>query len=149
MHHNGANGLKLALTTCSEPVFFDILLKIVNRDTETISLPIISLPHNQSPFTMKDNEMIRKFTSKTSMAALLFTSALALSSPATAQEAVSDAVSGALSGWSGTASLGASSTTGNSQSSNVNASLRIAKKNYATFFLHNLGRRRQPKLTSG
>jgi len=65
------------------------------------------------------------------MAALLMTSALALSSPAAAQEdaveAVGDAVSGALSGWSGTASLGASSTTGNSKSSNVNASLRIAK----------------------
>ena len=70
--------------------------------------------------------MIRNISTKQSIAALLVTGALAFSSASSAQD-VKDAVSSAFDGWSGTASLGATSSSGNSESSNINGSIRLGK----------------------
>ena len=70
--------------------------------------------------------MIRNISTKKSIAALLVTGALAFSSVASAQD-VKDAVSSAFDGWSGTASLGATSSTGNSEASNINGNIRLGK----------------------
>lgn len=71
--------------------------------------------------------MIRNLSTKKSIAALLVTGALAFSSAANAQDTIKDTVSSAFDGWSGTASLGATSTTGNSESSNINGNIRLGK----------------------
>lgn len=71
--------------------------------------------------------MIFNISYKQSIAALLVSSAMAFSSASVAQDDVKDAVSSVLNGWSGTASLGATSSTGNSESSNINGSIRLGK----------------------
>jgi putative salt-induced outer membrane protein len=70
--------------------------------------------------------MIRNI-SKKSIAALLVTGALAFSTASTAQDDSKDLVSSAFDGWSGTASLGATSSSGNSESSNINGNIRLGK----------------------
>ena len=70
--------------------------------------------------------MIRNISTKQSIAALLITGALAFSTAASAQD-VKDTVSSAFDGWSGTASLGATSSSGNSESSNINGNVRLGK----------------------
>lgn len=72
--------------------------------------------------------MIRNISTKKSIAALLVTGALVFSTTATAaSDDIKDAVSSAFDGWSGTASLGATSSSGNSESSNINGSVRLGK----------------------
>ncbi len=71
--------------------------------------------------------MILNISYKQSIAALLVSSAMAFSSAATAQDDIKDKVTSAFDGWSGTASLGATSSSGNSESSNVNGSIRLGK----------------------
>jgi len=71
--------------------------------------------------------MIRNISTKNSLAALLVTGALAFSTASVAQDDVKDVVSSAFDGWSGTASLGATSSTGNAESSNINGSIRLGK----------------------
>lgn len=71
--------------------------------------------------------MILNISYKQSIAALLVTSAMAFSSAATAQDDIKDKVTSAFDGWSGTASLGATSSSGNSESSNINGSIRLGK----------------------
>ncbi len=71
--------------------------------------------------------MILNISYKQSIAALLVSSAMAFSSAATAQDDIKDKVTSAFDGWSGTASLGATSSSGNSESSNINGSIRLGK----------------------
>lgn len=71
--------------------------------------------------------MIRYTSTKKSVAALVVTSALAFSSIASAQDDEKSLVGSAFDGWSGTASLGATSSTGNSEASNINGSIRLGK----------------------
>ncbi|MFK8075148.1 MAG: YdiY family protein [Granulosicoccus sp.] len=71
--------------------------------------------------------MILNNSSKQSIAALLVSSAIAFSPAATAQDDIKDKVTSAFDGWSGTASLGATSSSGNSESSNINGSVRLGK----------------------
>lgn len=70
--------------------------------------------------------MIRNISTKRSIAALLVTGALAFSTASSAQD-VKDAVTSAFDGWSGTASLGATSSSGNSEASNINGNIRLGK----------------------
>jgi len=71
--------------------------------------------------------MIHNISSKNSIASLLVIGALAFSSASTAQDGAKDLVSGALGGWSGTASLGATTSTGNAETDNINGSIRLSK----------------------
>jgi len=71
--------------------------------------------------------MTRYSSTKKTVAALVVTSALAFSSIASAQDDEKSLVSSAFDGWSGTASLGATSSTGNSEASNINGSIRLGK----------------------
>ncbi|MFT4726667.1 MAG: putative salt-induced outer membrane protein [Granulosicoccus sp.] len=70
--------------------------------------------------------MIRNIDTKNSIAALLVTGTLIFSTTVTAaSDDMKDAVSSAFDGWSSTASLGATSSSGNSESSNINGSVRL------------------------
>lgn len=71
--------------------------------------------------------MIRNISTKKSIAAMLVTGALAFSTAATAQDNLKDKVGSAFDGWSGTASLGATSSSGNAESSNINGNIRLGK----------------------
>jgi putative salt-induced outer membrane protein len=71
--------------------------------------------------------MIRNTASNYSIAALVVTGTLIFSSVANAQGDEKSLVSSAFDGWSGTASLGATSSTGNSESSNINGAIRLGK----------------------
>lgn len=66
-------------------------------------------------------------TARTSVAALCISSALLLSSNVLAQDDVKSAVENAFDGWSGNASLGATSSTGNAEASNINGAIRLSK----------------------
>lgn len=71
--------------------------------------------------------MIRTISTQKSIAALLITGALAFSSASTAQNNSKDLINSAFDGWSGTASVGATSSSGNSDASNINGSVRLSK----------------------
>lgn len=71
--------------------------------------------------------MIRHTSIQHLAVAIVVTSAMACSSMAFAQDDAKSLVSSALNGWSGTASLGATSTTGNAESSNINGAIRLSK----------------------
>lgn len=65
---------------------------------------------------------------KNIVSALLLSSALAVTSIANAQDNDEGLLSSSIfDGWSGTASLGATSSTGNSEASNINGSIRLGK----------------------
>lgn len=71
--------------------------------------------------------MILNISYKQSIAALLVSGSMAFSSAVVAQDDIKDKVTSAFDGWSGTASLGATSSSGNSESSNINGSIRLGK----------------------
>lgn len=71
--------------------------------------------------------MILNISYKQSIAALLVSGSMAFSSAVVAQDDIKDTVTSAFDGWSGTASLGATSSSGNSESSNINGSIRLGK----------------------
>lgn len=71
--------------------------------------------------------MLRHTANRNIIASLLVTGTLALSSVANAQDDDGNLVTSAFEGWSGTASLGATSATGNAESSNINGSIRLGK----------------------
>lgn len=64
---------------------------------------------------------------KNTITALCLSAALTTSSIAIAQDSDSSFLDNTLDGWSGTATLGASSATGNAESSNINGSIRLTK----------------------
>jgi putative salt-induced outer membrane protein YdiY len=70
--------------------------------------------------------MINHKFSKNSIAACVFAGALSLSSHTFAQD-TETGLGSTFDGWSGTASLGATSSTGNAEASNINGSIRLAK----------------------
>ncbi len=67
---------------------------------------------------------MKRMISKKQICASVFLSALAVTS---VQAQDSGSVDALIQGWSGTASLGATSITGNTEASNVNASIRLGK----------------------
>ncbi|MFK7994672.1 MAG: hypothetical protein AB8B87_11080 [Granulosicoccus sp.] len=71
--------------------------------------------------------MFRKTTTRRFYAVTVVIGTLLYSSAALAQDDKKSMLDSAFDGWSGTASLGATSSTGNSKSSNINGSVRLGK----------------------
>ncbi len=78
---------------------------------------------------MRSTQMI-KTTSKKAALAFLTSSVIAFSPGASAQdqdESITSNLSSALNGWSGSAIIGATTSSGNSDTSNINGSIRLTK----------------------
>lgn len=83
--------------------------------------------HNEASLTKQAYKMTKQISIQKITAAIVVTSALFCCSVAVAQDDAKALVGSAFDGWSGTASLGATSSTGNAESSNVNGSIRLGK----------------------
>ncbi len=70
--------------------------------------------------------ILRNVKHRSAVAMVMMAGALTLSATASAQD-LSTPVGNVFDGWAGTASLGATSSTGNSEASNINGSIRLAK----------------------
>lgn len=71
--------------------------------------------------------MIKHTFSKNILAAVFAVGSLSISSYGVAQDSDATGLGTTLQGWSGTASLGATSSSGNSEASNINGSIRLGK----------------------
>lgn len=69
----------------------------------------------------------KNVTRRSVVTMVMITGALTFSASTSAQDTDSNPVGSMFDGWAGTASLGATSSTGNSEASNVNGSIRLSK----------------------